>query len=394
MEKLAESGEAAGARNRHLDYFLDYAYLAESWTFSPQSLERLDQLEIEHDNLRAALEWATENQPAKALKLAELLSGFKSTRDYQMESRYWCQRILSRTEGISALENARARVFQTLGWIAFRQGDQQAGRDASEAALFLAKKHNDSKTVARSLNGLAISSLYLGYYLAASKAAEESEAIAREMGYSAELALALVDRAQIAFMLNRDLVAAKRYFEESVSLGQAADLQYALGFSIHGLAVIAGASGDIETARRRFEESANLGQKMGNRQMINASRSDLTHILREHGELDEPLAIYKEVVLGWKEFGHRAAVAHELECMAYIFWRLGQALRTANLLGAAEALRQAIDSSMTGMERDEYEREVSALRAQLDVSTFTKAWAQGRAMTMDEAIALAIDDHA
>ena len=128
--------------------------------------------------------------------------------------------------------------------------------------------------------------------------------------------------------------------------------------------------------------------------MINASRSDLTHILREHCELDEPLAIYKEVVLSWKEFGHRAAVAHELECMAYIFWRLGQALRTANLLGAAEALRQAIDSSMTGMERDEYEREVSALRAQLDVSTFTKAWAQGRAMTMDEAIALAIDDRA
>jgi hypothetical protein len=272
------------------------------------------------------------------------------------------------------------------------QGDHQAGQTASETGLVLARQLNDLKTVARCLNSLAFSSLYLGDYERASQAAEESEATARKLGYHAELAMALVVRAQIAFMVHRDLIAAKKYLEESLALGKATSLQWAISFSMYGLARIAGASGDIETGRRRFDESADLGRKMGNRQMIYASRSELAHLLREQGELAEPLAIYKEVVLGWKEFGHRAAVAHELECMAYIYRRLRQARRAAKLLGAADTLRQVIGSSMTDLERDEYEREVSALRAQLDETAFSQAWAEGQALAMDEAIGLAIHD--
>ena len=392
LEKLVESGGATEARNRQLDYFLDYADQAEPATFSPERPERLDQLELEHDNLRAALEWATENQPAKALQLAELMSGFWSMRDYYMEARAWCQKILTRTEGMPSLEKARAKVFETLGWMATLQGDHQAGRVASEAGLSLARRINDSKTIARALNSLAFSSLFLGDYETASKAAVESEAIARQMGYTSELALALTTRAQIAYIASRDLVAVKTYLEESLALAQATGFQWAFSISVYGLARAAGASGDIETARRRFEESADVGLRMGNRQMIYASRSELAHVLREHGELDEPLAIYKEVILGWVELGHRAAVAHELECIAFIFRRKGQAHRAANLLGAAEALRQAIDSSMTDIEGVEYDREVSALRTQLDEAAFTTSWSEGRAMTMDEAITLALND--
>ena len=394
LEKLVESGLAAEVRNRHLDYFLEYADQSEPAIFRPERPERLDQLEVEYDNLRAALEWAAENQAAKALKLAEVLSGFWSTREYHTEARAWCQKILTRTEGLPSLENARANVFGTLGWMAAMQGDHQAGRAASEAGLSLARQINDPKTIARALNSLAFSSLFLGDYEAASKAAAESEAIARQRGYTAELALALVNRAQVAYTASRDLVAVKKYLEESVALAQTIGFQWALSFSVYGLARMAGASGDIETARRRFEETADLGLQLGNRQIFYASRSELAHVLREHGELDEPLAIYKEVILGWREFGHRAAVAHELECMAFIFRRKGQAHRAANLLAAAEALRQAIDSSMTQMERVEYEREVSALRAQLDEAAFTTAWTEGRAMTMDEAITLALNDSA
>jgi hypothetical protein len=69
---------------------------------------------------------------------------------------------------------------------------------------------------------------------------------------------------------------------------------------------------------------------------------------------------------------------------------LRQARRAATLLGAAEALRQAIDSSMTAREQDEYEQEISALRVQFDEIAFSQAWLEGRAMGTDEAIALAL----
>jgi ATP/maltotriose-dependent transcriptional regulator MalT len=252
---------------------------------------------------------------------------------------------------------------------------------------------NDSKTVVRALNSFTFSSIFLGDYKRATNAAVESEAISRQMGYEAELAMALTNRAHIAYMAGQDLVAVKNYLEESLALARATGSQWFLSLSLYGLARAAGASGDIETARRGFRETAELGLRMGNRQMFCASRSELAHVLREHGDLDEPLAIYREVILGWREFGHRAAVAHELECIAFILRRKGQAQPAASLLGAAEVLRQAIDSSMTSAEQIEYEREILALHAQLDEASFGRAWSVGRAMTMDEAITFALNDH-
>ena len=54
---------------------------------------------------------------------------------------------------------------------------------------------------------------------------------------------------------------------------------------------------------------------MGNMRIVYSCHSELAHILRRHGEIDEALELYKGVLPKWKELGHRAAVAHELECM-------------------------------------------------------------------------------
>jgi hypothetical protein len=69
-----------------------------------------------------------------------------------------------------------------------------------------------------------------------------------------------------------------------------------------------------------------------------------------------------------------------------------QEYQAARLLGAAEALRESINSHMTDDERVEYDREVSALRAQMAETAFVSAWAEGRAMTMEQAIAEALND--
>jgi predicted ATPase len=325
LEKLVEAGQDMLARDRHLEYFLDYADQPEPSTFSLGGPGRLDQLEREHDNLRAALEWGTQHHPAKALQLARLMSGMWTMHNYYLEARAWCEKILARTEDLPFLDSARAEVFETLGWIATLQGDHQAGRAASQGSLHLAREVNDKKTIVRALNSLAFSALFLGDFETATAAAIEGEAIARRMGYTQELALVLNNLAHIAYMVKRDLATGKKYLEESLELARATGFQWALSLSVYGLARAAGAGGDIETARQGFEEAAEIGRKLGNRQMVCASRSELAHVLREHGEIDEPLAIYKEVILSWLDLGHRAAVAHELECMAFIFRRNGRA---------------------------------------------------------------------
>jgi hypothetical protein len=92
----------------------------------------------------------------------------------------------------------------------------------------------------------------------------------------------------------------------------------------------------------------------------------------------------------WQDFGHRAAVAHEVECLGYIASAQGQNERAARLLGAAEAIRKTINSTLNGIELVEYEKEIAALRAGLDENKMQAAWAEGRALTMDQAIEYAL----
>jgi hypothetical protein len=88
--------------------------------------------------------------------------------------------------------------------------------------------------------------------------------------------------------------------------------------------------------------------------------------------------------------GHRSAVAHQLECLAFIAKAMEQPDQAARLLGAAEALRQKIEIDMTPSEREEYEKEVADLKANMNEKEFNTLWAEGKSMTMEQAIQLAL----
>ena len=386
MEKLLESGEAVETRDRHFDYVLHIAEVSEEKMFGAESTEWLDQMEVEHDNLRAAFEWSIANYPEKGLKLALALSAFWTSRDYNSEARVLCRVLLARTETLPNLDRERAGAYALLGWNSITTGDHKTGRVAAEASVALAKKANDLKTLVRAYSVLALSSIFLGDFTAAQEAVLEGETIARQNGFTGELGLIISIHAQIMYFVERDVIRIKAYLEESDSIGKGAGYRWTTSMSAYGLARVAGAIGDLETARAKFLESANIANGFGNKRIVYSSHSELAHVLREHGEIDEPLNIYRELLPKWKDLGHRAAVAHELECIAFILSKKDDIQRAAQLLGAAEALREVIDSSMTTIEQAEYEGEVSILRSKMNKVDLEKAWNEGRGMTMDEAI--------
>jgi hypothetical protein len=101
--------------------------------------------------------------------------------------------------------------------------------------------------------------------------------------------------------------------------------------------------------------------------------------------------MYQATLLEWKRLGHRAAVANQLECFAFIAKIHGQPERAAKLFGAAEALREIINIQMTDLERAEYDREVADLKANLDENILASLWLEGRVMTMEQAITYALN---
>ena len=77
--------------------------------------------------------------------------------------------------------------------------------------------------------------------------------------------------------------------------------------------------------------------------------------------------------------------------MAGIAATLGQAVPAACLCGAVEALREAAGAPLTGFNRIDYQRIADTARTHLDEATFAAAWAEGRAMSLEQAIAYALE---
>ena len=391
MEKLLESGEAVQARDGHLDYMLGIAEKTDHRMFGTEPQEWFDQMEVEHDNLRAAFEWGTSNHPDKALKLAYAIAGFWTVRDHLNEARTWCQALLEKTKSLPELDVERARVYAVLAWICVTSGEHKLGRTAAEQAISLGKQTNDIPTVARAYGILALTSVFLGDVPAAQQAATEGEAIARKYGFRSELAFILTMRGWIPFFTRQDLAAAKARLDEAASIAREEGFRWASSFLAIGMAQAAVFMGDLEAAREGFRESSEIAMKMGNKRLVYMSQSELAHVLRAQGDLDEPLGIYKDLLPKWKELGHRAAVAHELECIAYILTRKEEPERAAILLSAAQEIRKVIDTPRTNAEEVEYEKEVSTLRETLGEGELKKNWDEGRAMTMEQAVQFALE---
>jgi hypothetical protein len=151
-------------------------------------------------------------------------------------------------------------------------------------------------------------------------------------------------------------------------------------------------SGDFAAARAHLLESQQWMRKMGNQPRVIGMQSELAHIARREGNFPEASRLYRETLTALQEFGHRGGVARNLECLAFMASAQHLPLRAARLMGAAEALRELSRVALMPEEVPETEQEVSAMRTQLAGPEFDAAWAEGRAMSMEQAIEYALAD--
>lgn len=389
MDKLLESGDAAEVRDRQFAFVLQLAQKTERRLFGAESTEWLDLMESEHDNLRAAFEWSLAHYPDRSLDLADMVAGFWTSRDYNDEARAICTAALERTQSLPNLDLARARVYLLLAWTCITTGRHKDGYAAARSCLELARRIDDVSTIVAALGVLVLGGIFLGQFEDAQKFMAEAEGLARQHQLRAELAMLLTTHAQTTYFAGGDRERAKAYLDEAMTLASEVGFRFADSMSAFGMGRIAAEVGDLKLARHKLMEGAEHARKFGNKRVVYSCQSELAHILRENGEYDEPLQIYRDLLPKWKDLGHRAAVAHELECIAYILRRKEEPERAVNLLGAAKALRQLIDTYMTKHEEVEYEGEVAVLRQMLGENEFNRQWTRGAALTMDAAIQLA-----
>jgi predicted ATPase/class 3 adenylate cyclase len=401
MEKLLESEENRDARTRHLTHFMEVCTRAEEKFSTAERLMWVNRLEVEHDNIRSALSWALESEPQSALQMVCSLAGFWLSRSYMTEGSTWCQAAISRAEALSPAgpnidqtRALRARAYSALAMLSINHGDHQTGQAAARKGVTLARQVDDPLLLARALHFLGMSSTFLGEITLAFDSLHESESLCRKFGYNNDLAVVLESLAYVTLEIHGEKAAEQlqSYMEESLALSQGSVDPEAAVRTEGILSRLAFYRGDLAEARKHADLMLDLHREMGDQLSVTGHQTAMAHVARQIGHYQEALALYRETLPDWGKMGHRGAVAHQLECFAFIAKAQEQGERAVKLMSAAEALREASNSPMTPQERIEYANEVAGLRAGMDEKIFVSLWAEGRSMTMEQAIEYALSD--
>ncbi|HMB22977.1 MAG TPA: hypothetical protein VKP08_09120, partial [Anaerolineales bacterium] len=105
----------------------------------------------------------------------------------------------------------------------------------------------------------------------------------------------------------------------------------------------------------------------------------------------EALEYYRETILAFRDIGQRGAVAHQLECFGFIALAQSDDERALRLFAAASALRERDHTPMTPDEQTYFDGQLTNLHEKMDAKQFDSVWSKGQAMTMEQAIELALE---
>ncbi len=390
LERLAASGEAEAVQRQHAIFFLRFSEEAEPKIRGAEHFLWRTRLEVEHDNLRAALRWTLESQEAEmGMRLAFSLVAFWRASNQDREGRNWCEQVLAQP-GTSARTAARAMALLAAGAMTMFQGDLPQAQLLLEESIAIGREVGRAakRTLALALALLAYGALLQGNLGAARELAEEGVRLFREVGEAWGTALALNHLGRATLELG-DPVAARPLLEESAALFRAGNMQR-LAMPLNTLGRVALRQGDDTGARAYCEEALAVARATGDELFIAEALAQLGTVALHVGDSGQATALYQQsLTLIWTR-GYRECIAEDLAGLAATASLLGQPERAARLFGAVEALREVSGIRLSPLPRADYDRAVEGIRAHLDEATFAQAWEKGRAMPLEQAIAEAL----
>jgi predicted ATPase/class 3 adenylate cyclase len=313
-DKFVKSGEEENIRNRHLDFFLGLAERSEPRLLRKEQIVWLEQLEMNHDNLRGALEWSqTEGDIKKGLRLAGALWRFWEVRSYLSEGRERLKTILGRAEALRLGDTVEyAKALNTAGRLAWAQGDYASGQPYFEKYSTISKRLGDRLGVAFALSGLGTLAWSRGDYESAYPYYEECLTIGKELG---------------------------------------AEGKWIAADALTGLGIVAISRSDYESARSLFDESLIIFRELGDKWSIGILLWWVGNVSTAQSNYIKAHSLYKEAVTNAIEVGNKWGIPYALEALGELAIVEGRMEEAARFFGATEAFCEAIATSLLPFKR-------------------------------------------
>ena len=389
-EKLKEAGQVEAAQKDHLVCFLELAESAEPQLYAAKQSMWLERLDREHDNLRAALNWAIlSRQTELAGRLAGALTRFWMLRSYLSEGRQWADTVLALPGAMSIA--AREKLLGGAGALAYRQSDLLAAKNLIAGSLALARELADPDEITRRLQGLAVVATHQGDYTQASELIRECLEIDRAHENLEGIAFDLDALGDIAYRQS-DYLQARRQWEDSLALHRQRQDKNSIAICLNNLGEVALHLGDYRAAIAPIEEAIALSRDLGNQQLLALVLVNLSQIRAKMGEYTTASALYREVLQIQVPLNAQADIALTLEMMAELALSTGDPARSVRLYAAGAALRETSGVPLTPTQSTDMQPQLATARTQLGEVAFQAAWQAGRALSLAQAISYALEE--
>ena len=384
LEKLVERDEIEQIREKHARYFLALAeQAAQEWS-TPREATWLTRMEIQHDNLRAALNWSlTSGEDGQAgLRFVGKLAHFWRTRGYLGEGRAWFADALL-PNGADVPTLARAEALWEVGRIAYLQCDYPVSRTLHEEALAIYQQLGDQRGVANALIGLGDMELAIGVYETAESRFQQAVRIMQHLGDQDGVAGALCLMAWCPLRSRGDYPQAIAWLEQGLVLYQQVGNKAGTALAYSGLGEIAVRQGRLEQATALLEQSLEQRRELGEKWGIAVSLGSLAWTARLQGDFERATALLGESLLIRHDIGDPGGMAWCLEKLAEIAHIHKDDGRAARILGAAAALRARVNSTVDPTDLPEYDHRVAEIHARLGDEVYEAVWAEGQTMPLE-----------
>jgi predicted ATPase/transcriptional regulator with XRE-family HTH domain len=399
LELEAREEEEFEARRRHAEYYLALAEAATANKTGPDQGTWLDRLQVDHDNLRAALRWLLDRGlgdpelTEMALRLGYGLYSFWDARGHFTEGRAWLTRILENAQTLASGETTqfrslRSRLMNTAGLMAWNQGDHPEARRLYEAALPIKRELGERRAVSSVLNNLAILAMERGDYQAARELYVESLQMAR--GEDKWLSGLVLNNLGLVCWEMGDVASAEGYYEESALLFREIEDRADLVLPLDNLGILATNQGDYAAAQRYQQECLALCRELDHKNSLAHVLANMGFTAAEMGDYDAARRLYLEGLPMSQELGYRRVVLKYLEGIADMSARLSRPLDAARLWGAAAGMRDAVKLAVAVPARARYEGRIASAREATGDEAFKSAWDQGRSLPVEQAVAAAL----
>ncbi|MBE2239199.1 MAG: tetratricopeptide repeat protein [Caldilineaceae bacterium] len=426
LEQFSTSEELTLLQARHAAFFLAFAEQAEPELVRAQQHTWLNRLEIEHPNLRAALDYLLANADSElALRLATALHRFWEYRGYVSEGRDWLRKALTTCEATTG--ELVAKALTASGWLAYRQGELEQGRRFLQESLHLFQQAEDGIGMVGALQILSVIEMDQGDYPAAQQCLEQSLSlahalndevgIARGLKYAGGLAWdqdriaeardhyreslhryqRLGDQVSIAnLLLNvgdterllHDVVAAQANYEECLKLARILGHKGLIGAALKSLGMLAFKREDYEQARGYGEDALAILRELGDRSHIAFALSNLADVARKLGDYNQALLYFSQNLQIMHEVGYKWPIFYCLEDIASLLAEVDQHLEAAvRFLGAAASLRQETGIPVAPDQLAAHEHLLIDLRQRLGERAFETHWQEGQHALLDQIVA-------